>query len=248
MKTRTVTPKYEAININGVEITVDVSMLQKTQDLFFNANQIAGQFNKKANDFLRLASTQEYIALIIGESQVGNSRFQNLANLEVENFHYEDLVKTQHGGKYQGTWLHKELAFEFFGWCSAAFRRAMHKWVENRLNDEHQRKQHRLALKTGFLPLTNAIVQAHTDIKPYHFSNECDLINRLVTGMTAKQFKQVRDIEDVRDGLTAAEAQLMDKLQAQNTSLIELGFSYEERKGLLQKQASQFFNACEVAA
>jgi hypothetical protein len=39
MKTRTVTPKYEAININGVEITVDVSMLQKTQDLFFNANQ-----------------------------------------------------------------------------------------------------------------------------------------------------------------------------------------------------------------
>jgi hypothetical protein len=202
---------------------------------FLTANQIAKQFNKLPADFLRLSSTQEYIELVLGESQNGIS-------------HLENLVKIQHGGAHKGTWLHKELAFEFFGWCSAAFRRAMHKWVEKRLNDEHQRQQHRLALKTGFLPLTNAIVQAHTDIKPYHFSNECDLINRLVTGMTAKQFKQARGIENVRDGLTAAESQLMDKLQAHNTVFIEAGFSYEDRKGLLQKQANKFFNACEVAA
>ncbi|MFI3187767.1 MAG: hypothetical protein QX198_17465, partial [Methylococcaceae bacterium] len=66
----------------------------------------------------------------------------------------------------------------------------------------------------------------------------------------AKKFKQVRGIDDVRDGLTAAEAQLMDKLQAQNTSLIELGFSYDERKELLGKQADKFFGVIgqEVAA
>jgi hypothetical protein len=90
------------------------------------------------------------------------------------------------------------------------------------------------------LPLTNAIQAAHADLKPYHFSNECDLINRLVTGMSAKKFKQVRNIESVRDGLTAAESQLMDKLQIQNTSLIELGFSYEDRKPLLMGQADRF--------
>jgi hypothetical protein len=233
MSTRT-KPKYEIVDINHVEVTVDVSLLQKSHDLFFNANQIAKQFDKKANDFLRLESTQEYISLILNESGSGNSRFDN-------------LVKTQKGGKHQGTWLHKELAFEFFGWCSAAFRRAMHKWVEKRLNEEHQHKQNRLALKTEFLPLTNAILHAHTEIKPYHFSNECDLINRLVTGMTAKKFKQAHGVDSVRDALTVAESQLMDKLQVHNTSLIELGFNYEARKDLLQNQANQFFSAIESA-
>jgi hypothetical protein len=116
------------------------------------------------------------------------------------------------------------------------FEYDLDRWIESRVEDEHQRKQHRLELRTGFIPLTNAIQAAHTDPKHYHFSNECDLINRLVTGMPAKKFKQVRGIESVRDGLTAAELRMMDKLQMQNTSLIELGFSYEERKSIFNKQ------------
>lgn len=106
--------KYEIINVKDVDVMVDVSLLQKTDELFFNATEIAKQFGKKPDDFLRLESTKEYINEITQDSQVGNSRFEN-------------LVRITHGGKYRGTWLHKELAFEFFGWCSASFRRAMHK-------------------------------------------------------------------------------------------------------------------------
>ena len=229
MKTR---QKYEIVAVSDIDVMADVSMLAKTDDLFFNATLIAKQFGKKPNEWLDSKQCNEYIAVI----------------LEAENFRYENLVRTTTGGKYQGTWLHKKLALPFARWLSVKFEYELDRWIESRIEDEHQRKQHRLALKTGFLPLTNAIVQAHTDIKPYHFSNECDLINRLVTGMTAKQFKQARGIENVRDGLTAAESQLMDKLQAHNTVFIEAGFSYEDRKGLLQKQANKFFNACEVAA
>lgn len=218
--------KYEVVAVNNIEVMADVSLLQKTDELFFNATLIAKQFGKKPDDFLRLQSTKEYINEILLDSQVGISRF-------------EDLVRVTHGGKYKGTWLHQELAYEFAGWLSATFRRNLHKWADKRVEEEHQRQQLRLSLKTGFLPLTNAIQAAHTDLKPYHFSNECDLINRLVTGMPAKKFKEVRGIESVRDGLTAAESQLMDKLQVQNTSLIELGFSYEDRKDLLNKQAAK---------
>ncbi|MGZ8157943.1 MAG: KilA-N domain-containing protein [Methylobacter sp.] len=229
-------PKYEVFAVNNIEITVDVSLLLKSEELYFNATDIAKQFGKRPQHFLELASTHEYIEEILKESQGHNSGF-------------EDLVRITQGGKYKGTWLHQELAYEFAGWLSATFRRNLHKWVDSRLREEHQRQQHRLELKTGFLPLTNAIQAAHPDLKPYHFSNECDMINRLVTGMSAKKFKQVRGIENVRDGLTAAEAQLMDKLQMQNTCLIELGFSYEDRKCRLQNQADKFLGAIgEVAA
>ena len=154
---------------------------------------------------------------------------------------YENLVRITKGGKYQGTWLHKELAFEFFGWCSATFRRAMHKWVEQRLHDERQLQQHRLELKTGFAPLTNAIQSAHKEVKPYHFSNECNLINQLVTGMPAKKFKEIHGVQSVRDALTAAQVLLMEKLQTQDTCLIELGFNYEQRKSALKDYATKFF-------
>jgi hypothetical protein len=220
--------KYEIVNVKDVDVTVDVSLLQKTDDLFFNATEIAKQFGKKPDDFLRLESTKEYINEIMQDSQVGNSRLEN-------------LVRITHGGKYRGTWLHKELAFEFFGWCSAAFRRAMHKWVEQRLNDEQQLKQVRLKLKTGFAPLTNAIQSAHKEVKPHHFIIECNLINQLVTGMDAKTFKEKYGVQSVRDALTAAQALLMEKLQTQDTCLIELDFDYPTRKQKLSDFANQFF-------
>lgn len=222
--------KYEIVAVNNIEVMADVSMLQKTDELFFNATHIAAQFGKFPADFLRLNSTKEYIDEILNDSENGIS-------------HTENLVRVTNGGRHKGTWLHQELAYEFAGWLSATFRRNLHKWADKRVEEEHQRQRHRLSLKTGFLPMTNAIQAAHTAPKFYHFSNECDLINQLVTGMSAKKFKQVRGIENVRDGLTAAESQLMDKLQAQNTSLIELGFDYDRRKELLGKQADKFFAA-----
>lgn len=39
--------------------------------------------------------------------------------------------------------------------------------------------------------------------------------------------------QSVRDALSATQMKLMDKLQAQNTSLIELGFDYGARKQAL---------------
>lgn len=224
--------KYEIVAVNNIEVMADVSLLQKSDELFFNATLIAAQFGKKPGDWLKTEQAQAYCDLIS----------------QRENIPFENLVRTTQGGKYKGTWLHKKLTLSFARWCSVAFEYDLDKWIENRVEEEHQRKQYRLELKTGFLPLTNAIQAAHADLKPYHFSNECDLINRLVTGMSAKAFKQMRGINSVRDGLTAAELQLMDKLQVQNASLIELGFSYEERKGLLGKQADKFLGAFEEVA
>lgn len=214
--------KYEIIEVDNVEVTVDVSLLLKSDDMFFNATQIAKKFGKQPSDFLRLESTNDYINEIIRDSGTGISRS-------------EDLTRIVRGGKYQGTWLHKELAFEFAGWCSAVFRRNLHKWTENRLNEEHHRRQHRLEAKTGFLPMTNAIQAAHETPEFYHYANECDMLNRIVTGMSSNKFKATHGVHSVRDAMTAAQIKLLDKLQRQNTALIELGFGYEDRKAMLQR-------------
>ena len=221
MKTRP-TPtrkKYEIIEVQTTEVCVDVSMLRKTEDLFFNATEIAKQFGKRTNDFLRLDSTKEYIdALAECNSQNGISRS-------------EEYVRVQNGGKHRGTWLHRDLALEFAGWLSASFRVHLHKWAEARIDEERHRKAIRDELRTGYRPLTDAIQKAHDPAKPYHFSNEADLINRIVLGMSAKQYREQHGVDDVRDHCDARQAYMLDQLQRMNAALIALGWDYPQAEG-----------------
>lgn len=69
------------------------------------------------------------------------------------------------------------------------------------------------------------------------------MINRIVTGMTAKKFKVARGVDNVRDALSAAQLQLMERLQRQNTALIELGFDLNDRKRMLEQSANNLIAA-----
>ena len=87
--------------------------------------------------------------------------------------------------------------------------------------------------KDEYLPMTNAIKEAHEEIKPYHFSNEADLINRIVLGCTASKYRAFHDIEkgeSIRDYLTQSELDCIVSLQRANTVYIEDGLSFSERK------------------
>jgi hypothetical protein len=228
--------KYEIIEINGSEIAVDTSMLTKTEEMFFNATDMAKMFDKKSVDFLRLESTKEYMEEIFkGE----DSRLKN----------YDDLVKIKRG-KYGGTWLHNELAFEFAGWCSAIFRRNLHKWAEERLKKEADWKRHRLEAKTGYLPMTDAVMRAHEDLKTYHYTNEANMINLIVLGMKAKKYREIHEVDNVRDGVSVAELKQIEHLQRINTGLIEVGMDYYQRKELLRKahEKQLVLYECGIAA
>lgn len=214
-------PKYEIVNIGMAAITVDISLLSKTEEMFFNATDMAKPFFKKPVDFLRIDSTKEYMEEIFkGE----NSHLKN----------FDDLVRIKRG-KYGGTFFHNELAFEFAGWCSPLFRRNLHKWSENRLRQEQFWKQKRLESKTGFLPMTNAILNAHDPVKQYHFSNEADMINKIVLGKSAKVFRDEHSIKNVRDFIDAAQLAEINRLQIINTGLIEIGMEYQQRKDHLMR-------------
>lgn len=90
--------------------------------------------------------------------------------------------------------------------------------------------------------LTEQIKLVHENPKPYHFSNECDMLNRLVTGMSAKQFREAHGIEkgkSIRPYLTAEQIDLMEKLQKVDVGLLVAVPDFEQRKQFLEKYKQQ---------
>ena len=90
--------------------------------------------------------------------------------------------------------------------------------------------------------LTENIKLLHDNPKPYHFSNECDMINKLVTGMTTKKFREVHGIkkgESIRPYLTDEQIELMEKLQKCDIGLLVAFPDYEQRKKCLLQYIAQ---------
>lgn len=85
--------------------------------------------------------------------------------------------------------------------------------------------------------LTENIKLIHDNPKPYHFSNECDMINRIITGMSAKQFREAHGVpkgESIRPYLSKEQIDLMDRLQKVDIGLLLAYPDYEQRKRQLE--------------
>ena len=85
--------------------------------------------------------------------------------------------------------------------------------------------------------LTDAVKMAHDEPKPYHFSNEADLLNKIITGHTAKEFREKHGIpkgESIRPYLTKEQISLMELLQKVETGLLISTPDYQQRKRLLE--------------
>lgn len=218
-------PAYEVATMPACQITVDVSALA-SETMFFNATEMAKPFNKRPNDWLTSVEAKEYIeALLIT---------RNSGNTATENFGNENLVRTKTGSKYGGTWMHNDLSIAFARWLSPMFAVQLDQWIKSRLKQEMTWQRERMESKTGFLPMTNAIQLAHDPVKPYHYSNECNMINRIVLGLSAKEFKLKHGTDDVRNHVTEQEIKAITLLQQTNTGLINIGMDYKQRKQHLE--------------
>jgi Rha family phage regulatory protein len=92
--------------------------------------------------------------------------------------------------------------------------------------------------KLDFPEFTDAIMQAHEEPKHYHFSNECDMINSIVLGMSAKKFKETLGIEakSIRPYLSAQQIRMVKALQRIDIGLIYSIPDYQQRKQVLEQQ------------
>lgn len=93
--------------------------------------------------------------------------------------------------------------------------------------------------KMEFPALTDNIKLMHEEPKFYHFSNECDLINRIVLGKTAKQFKIDNNIDvktsSIREHLTSDQIYYIEKLQHVDVGFVLAIPDFHERKKALKR-------------
>lgn len=106
-----------------------------------------------------------------------------------------------------------------------------------RFNEMEKHIRTMLAARHEFPLLTENIKLIHDNPKPYHFSNECDMLNRLVLGMTAKQFREANglpDGESIRPLLTQEQINLLETLQKVDVGLLVSVPDYQQRKRFLE--------------
>lgn len=152
--------------------------------------------------------------------------------------------------------LDKELTTTLVSGYSTPMRHAIIKrWLEleaaeaARSTAKAMDAENRAALRMEYRPMTDALKTTREDIgketKSHHYSNEADMINRIVTGYPAKKFKAVHEMPEsnLRDLLTPIQKQAMLSLQKANTVYLEEGLSFDERKERLNTLFNRRWNA-----
>lgn len=95
----------------------------------------------------------------------------------------------------------------------------------------------RALAKLEFPALTDNIQASHESPQHYHYSNEMNMLNKIVLGMTAKQYKQEHGIpenESLREHLTAQQLSDILELQRIDTGFVLAIPDYQDRKKMLQ--------------
>lgn len=91
--------------------------------------------------------------------------------------------------------------------------------------------------KLEFPEFTNAIMNAHEEPKNYHFCNEINMINKIVLGLNAKQYKEQNNIDksvnSIRPYLTQEQIKAIETLQRFDIGLVTMEPDYQKRKEML---------------
>ena len=94
-----------------------------------------------------------------------------------------------------------------------------------------------------FHDLSDSIKEAHPNgYHNYHFSNELDMINRIVFGTSTRKFKKEHGIEasTIRPNLTPEQLAFVIKLQRLDIGLLATTPDYESRKNILTAHFQRF--------
>lgn len=117
----------------------------------------------------------------------------------------------------------------------------------NRFNQMEKFIKTLVETRTQFPLLTENIKLLHDNSKAYHFSNECDMLNRLVLGKTAKQIRQENGLEkgeSIRPYLTESQIEILDILQKVDIGLLVSVPDFEQRKRHLEWYKVKLMESC----
>lgn len=149
------------------------------------------------------------------------------------------------GNEYSQWLLNKRDSLVLVARLSPEFMAAIiDRWQELEAKEllEVERKETRQQAKLDAPLMTKSLADMREregkESPPHIFSNEHNMIYRIVLGLPAKKYKEENGIGDdvnLRDVLSFEEIKALEQLQKHNTTLIELDFSFEQRKTELTK-------------
>ncbi len=153
-------------------------------------------------------------------------------------------------GRYGGTYAHSDIAFEFASWISPEFKlyiikdykrlkaeensRLSLNWNLNRELSKLNYRIHTDAIKANLIPPELTPLQIS-----YTYASEADMLNVVLFGKTAKQWRDENPNEsgNIRDQATIYQLLVLTNMESYNAILIQQGKSQEERMKFLHELA-----------
>ena len=191
-----------------------------------------------------------------------NFKLSRMDQIKIQAFEGRDMISPKKfieqtgaigivskAGRYGGTYGHVDIAFEFASWVDPVFKLFIYKDYQRLRSEEAQRQ--RIEWNAGRelarlnYPIQTAAIQETTGSiqekkKGGIYASEADLINKIVFGMTAKEWRaQNPDIKgNIRDHATTAQNTILGNLESFNAELIRKGASLEAREKALGDMAA----------
>lgn len=184
-----------------------------------NSLQVAEYFGKNHNHVLRDVQSLDC------SKEFHQSNFGQISYTDSYGRKQKAVAMTRDGFMF--------LVMGYRGRKAAAIKEA----YINRFNQMERTLKALIETRQEFPLLTANIKLVHEHPMPYHFSNEADMLNRLVIGQTAKQFRTERGLdkhESIRPYLTEQQIATLDTLQKVDIGLLLAMPDFEQRKRQLQ--------------
>ena len=184
------------------------------------------------------------------KKQAGSNAFTLSPKKWIESTNAIGIVSKS--GRYGGTYAHSDIAFEFASWISPEFKlyiiqdykrlkteetsKLSLNWNLNREISKLNYRIHTDAIKANLIPPELTAVQIS-----YTYASEADLLNTILFGKTAKQWRdENHDAKgNIRDNATIYQLLVLANMESYNAILINQGKSQAERMTLLHNLAVQ---------
>lgn len=197
----------------------EYDLYEKDGQAFCDSLQVAETFEKRHDDVLK--SVRNLISDADKEFSLRNFAESNYSD---RGKRYPRYLMTKDGFTL--------LAMGYRGKKATAFKIA----YIRRFNEMEAFILSMQATRIEFPAFTEAVMLAHDEPKHYHFSNEINMIYRIVLGTDAKGYREQYGLEKgavIKPFLTLEQIQALETLQRIDIGLLEAELDYEQRKARL---------------
>lgn len=265
--------KKDILNVKGLEVSI---YTEDFQNEYISLTDIAKYRNADdprfiIQNWMRNRDTIEFLGLWemlhnvdfnrvqfeAVKMEAGTNRFVMTPTKWIEQTSAKGIISK--AGRYGGgTYAHSDIAMEFASWISAEFKLYLMKDYQRLKFDENSRLSlswnlHREISKLNYKVHTDAIQQSllppelTKEQASYVYADEADLLNVVVWGQTAKQWRVNNPNKkgNIRDYASLQQLLVLANIESYNAILISQGLSQSQRIHELRKVAVMQLRALE---